>query len=270
MAPDAFYVASRRALLDALEALGSQRAAVVLIGAQAVYLHAPDDDLAVAPTTTDADLGLDPDLLSDSPVLAELLRGAGFRLTGQPGIWLSREGTTVDLIVPEAKAGPGRRAARLGAHGNKVARRAAGIEGCLVDSAPKTIGALDGADGRTFSLAVAGPAGLVVAKTHKIAERRDERRGRLRDKDALDVYRLLRAVQPPVFAEAFGRLRASPLAAGPTARALTQFEELFAVAGGVGVEMTVRATEGLIPEAEVRAAVPLLARELLAAAGDDR
>ena len=76
MAFDALYVAARRALLDALAALGDHREALVVIGAQAVYLHAPDDDLAVAPATTDADLGLDPDLLADSPLLEDLLLAA--------------------------------------------------------------------------------------------------------------------------------------------------------------------------------------------------
>ncbi len=128
MAPDAFYVASRRALLEALEAFGSHRAAVVLIGAQAVYLHTPDDDLAVAPTTTDADLGLDPDLLPDAPLLQEQLEAADFELTKEPGIWMSRHGATVDLIVPESLAVAGRRGALLGVHGKKTARRAEGIE----------------------------------------------------------------------------------------------------------------------------------------------
>lgn len=216
MAADPLYVASRRALLDALEAFGGQRRSVVLIGAQAVYLHAPDDDLAVAPTTTDADLGLDPDLLSDSPLLGEMLRAADFELTKEPGIWRSRWGTTVDLIVPESLAGTGRRGARLGAHGNKAARRAQGIEGCLVDNAVTAIGALDDDDDhdhRSFLIAVAGPAALVVAKTHKIAGRDEEAKGRLKDKDALDVYRLLRVVQPTVFEDGFGRLRESERAA---------------------------------------------------------
>lgn len=265
VAADALYVASRRALLDALEALGDQRRSVVLIGAQAVYLHAPDDDLAVAPTTTDADLGLDPDLLSDSPLLEDLLRAADFDLTAQPGIWMSRHGATVDLIVPESLAGGGRRGARLGAHGSKAARRAEGIEGCLVDNAPVTLGALDD-DDRVFSIAVAGPAALVVAKTYKIAGRLDEARGRLKDKDALDVYRLLRAVEPPEFAAGFARLRESELAAESAGRAIREFEALFGESGGIGVDMAVRATEALIPEAEVRAAIPLLARELLSAA----
>jgi len=266
VAPDAVYVASRQALLDALDALGDHRGCLVLIGAQAVYLHAPDDDLAVAPTTTDADLGLDPDLLADSPLLEELLRAADFDLMKEPGIWMSRHGSTIDLIVPESLAGAGRRGARLGVHGSKVARRAAGIEGCLVDKEAMTIGALEDGDDRAFSIAVAGAAALVVAKTHKIAGRRDEAGGRLKDKDALDVFRLLRAVDPPVFADAFARLRESPLAAASTRWAITEFEALFAAGDAVGVEMVVRATEGLMPEAEVRAAIPLLARDLLNAA----
>lgn len=269
MAPDALYVASRRALVDALDALRDQRESLVLIGAQAIYLHAPDDDLAVAPTTTDADLGLDPDLLADSPLLGERLLAAEFAPTNEPGIWMSRYGATVDLIVPESLAGRGRRGARLGVHGNKAARRAVGIEACLVDNETMTIGLLDDDDDdhRAFSIAVAGPAALVVAKTHKIAGRRDEARGRLKDKDALDVYRLLRAVEPRVFAGAFMRLRESDLAAESTLWAVREFEPLFAESDGVGVDMAVRATEALIPEAEVRAALPLLAQELLKAAG---
>lgn len=38
-APDPLYVRARRVLLDALDALGDQRRAVVLVGAQAVYFR---------------------------------------------------------------------------------------------------------------------------------------------------------------------------------------------------------------------------------------
>lgn len=110
MAPEAVYVAARLALFDALDAPGEQRDALVLIGAQAIYLHAPMDDLAVARATTDADLGLDPDLLAYTPLIVDLLRGA-FELTSEPGIWMSRHGATVDLIVPESLAGSGPRTA---------------------------------------------------------------------------------------------------------------------------------------------------------------
>ena len=115
-------------------------------------------------------------------------------------------------------------------------------------------------------VAVAGPAALVVAKTHKIAGRRDEGRGRLNDKDALDVYRLLRSVEPRVFSAGFALLVGSELAADSTQWAVSEFARLFGEGQSLGVEMIARATEGLIPEAEVRAACPLLARELLAAA----
>ncbi len=76
--PDPEYVLARRVLLDALEALGDQRDAVVLVGAQAIYLHTGDADLAVAPYTTDGDLALDPSRLMEDPKLAEAFRGAGF------------------------------------------------------------------------------------------------------------------------------------------------------------------------------------------------
>jgi hypothetical protein len=54
------YVAARRALLDALEALREHIDSIVVVGAQAVYLHTGAAELAVAEFTTDADLALDP------------------------------------------------------------------------------------------------------------------------------------------------------------------------------------------------------------------
>ena len=50
------YVAARRVLLDVLEALNAHRKAVILVGAQAIYLHVGEGDLAVSPYTTDGDL----------------------------------------------------------------------------------------------------------------------------------------------------------------------------------------------------------------------
>ena len=105
------YVAARRTLLDAMGALSAHRDALVVIGAHAVYLRVPEDDLAVAPMTTDADIGLNPELLATAPLLADDMEKAGFKLSAQPGIWTSPAGPTVDLIVPEALAGAGRRSA---------------------------------------------------------------------------------------------------------------------------------------------------------------
>ncbi len=202
-APDPEYVLARRALLDALQALGEQRSAVVLVGAQAIYLHTGDADLAVAPYTTDGDVAIDPSRLRNDPKLG----GAGFSAdTRQVGTWImSRplEGRAVevkiDLMVPEAVGGPGRRGARLGPHGNRAARKARGLEATLVDHQQRTIEALENEDERAFEVAVAGPASLLVAKLHKIAERIDTT-GRREDKDALDILRLLQAVTTEVIA----------------------------------------------------------------------
>ncbi len=127
-------------LLDALDALGEQRDAVVLAGAQAIYLHTGDADIAVPAFTTDGDLVIEPSRLKDEPKLAEAMARAHFQPGLQPGSWLSVRvvdsvPTTIpiDLLVPEAVAGAGRRAARLGVHGDRAGRRARGLEGALVE-----------------------------------------------------------------------------------------------------------------------------------------
>ena len=66
---DPRYVAARRVLLDALTVLAPHGDAVILAGAQAVYLHTGAADLAIAPYTTDGDLVLDPLLLGEAPEL---------------------------------------------------------------------------------------------------------------------------------------------------------------------------------------------------------
>src|SRR5438034_3834505 len=112
-APDPRYVRARRVLLDALEALEEHRDAIVLVGAQAIYLHTGEGDLAVAPYTTDADLALNPAALADEPRLEALMRAGGFIRAPEPeriGTWIGSDGVPVDLLVPEAVSGPGRRA----------------------------------------------------------------------------------------------------------------------------------------------------------------
>jgi hypothetical protein len=125
-------IVARHVLLDAIEALSAHRPALVIVGAQAIYLHTGAGDLAVAAFTFDDDLVLDPTLLDDDPLLERVMSDAGFTLLEladrgkQPGTWVtsrvigSRELTVpIDLIVPEAFA-PGnsrRRSVSLGAHG---------------------------------------------------------------------------------------------------------------------------------------------------------
>jgi hypothetical protein len=169
---DARYVAARRVLLDALTVLAPHGDAIILAGAQAVYLHTGTADLAIAPYTTDGDLVLDPLLLGAAPELEAGMSAAGFHLQQQPGghvepgIWLASASAAgeeflvpVDLIVPEgAASGAGRRAARLSGHGARAARRAVGLEAALVDNSTMTIPALDPADERSLQVRVAGPA----------------------------------------------------------------------------------------------------------------
>ena len=84
--PDPEYVKARRILLDALVALSSHSDALVLVGAQAIYLHVGGGELAVAPYTTDGDLVIHPEKLPDSPLLEDALgRGWDRMATGWPG-----------------------------------------------------------------------------------------------------------------------------------------------------------------------------------------
>ena len=160
--PDPLYVRARAALLDAF----------VLVGAQAVYIHTGDADfVATAPYTTDADFCVAPADLNDAPLLPELLMARGFSPGEHPGAGLSPDGIPVDLMVPEALAGAGSRGARLGPHGKRVARRAKGLEGALVDRRLTKITSLTPSVERSVAMLVAGPAALLVSKVHKIAER---------------------------------------------------------------------------------------------------
>lgn len=237
--PDPLYVRARTALLDAVDAFEAHLNAVVLVGAQAVRLHTGDADLTVAAYTTDADFTVSPRDLADTPLLAELLVGAGFTPREHPGGWLSPNGVYVDLMVPEALAGPGRRSARLGPHGKRAARRAKGLESSLVDRDRATIAALDPGDRRIVTMWVAGPGALLVAKVHKIAERvgTDDR---VRDKDALDVLRLLRAVDMGLLAERLSRLEDDERSRNVTDEALAALPGLFASPERPGVAMAVR------------------------------
>jgi hypothetical protein len=76
--PDPEYARARRTLLDALDALAEHRDAIVLVGAQAIYVHTGDAELTVAEFTTDADVLVDPAELEDSPLLDEALTEHGF------------------------------------------------------------------------------------------------------------------------------------------------------------------------------------------------
>lgn len=260
--PAVEYIRARRALLDALEALAPHAEALVLVGAQAIYLHAGASQLAVAAYTTDADLAVSPDLIGDAPLVDSLLIDAGFYPTDQPGRWVSPDGVYVDLMVPDALAGAGSRGADLGAHGRWAARRARGLEAALVDNAEMAITALEQADERAVTLRVAGPGALLVAKTIKIAERLDDP-SRAQDKDALDVVRLLQAIPTEELASRLATLLNDERSAAITAEALTAFEQLFSDPQSVGTQMAVQAATPLEDPDVLGASTSVLAGDLL-------
>lgn len=270
--PDPLYVAARRVLFDALEAIEPHLSALVLVGAQAVYLHAGEADLAVAPYTTDGDLALDPSRLEPEPLIEVSMERAGFYLLeGAVGIWqrsVDVEGVMrtvgVDLLVPESLGGPGRRAARIPPHGRLSARKVAGLEGALVDRDLHKIGALDPADTRQFELMVAGPAALIVAKVHKIMDREGDA-DRRSDKDALDVYRLLRVVPTQALTQRFRRLLTDPISRQATETTHVQLPQLFGRVNAHGTQMAVRAAHPLESGDTLAASLIALTQDLLGA-----
>lgn len=267
--PDALYVRARAALLDAVEALGAHLDAVVLVGAQAVYLHTGDADLAVAEYTTDADFTISPGELASTPLLGDLLEGAGFTLREDPGAWLSPDGIYVDIMVPDALAGAGTRGARLGPHGKRAARRAKGLEGALVDRDKRTITALDPTDTRNVTIWVASPGALLVAKIHKISERVD-RSDRLRDKDALDVLRWLRATDTNDVAERLRLLRDNELTGPVTAQAIDLLPQLFGHDRSDGIAMAVRAAGAAEDPATIAGSLIALVADLRSCLAGER
>jgi len=278
-APDPQYVVARTALLDALDALGPHRDAAVLVGAQAIYIHTGDAGLAVAEFTTDDDLVLDPTRIPEDPEIAEAMRSKGFyrdeKESGPDiGIWSSRreiEGVPaivkVDLLMPEAVGGGGRRAARVKGHERGSVLKVRGLEGCLVDRSPHVIAALDSSDARSFEIMVAGPAALLVGKLIKLNERSAEveagGRDRRKSKDALDVLRILRATDLGELADDLEGLVADEASSDVTREATGALLKLF---GTPQAEASLMAAEAAFPEpaATIAASCSALTAELLA------
>jgi ABC-type amino acid transport substrate-binding protein len=183
----------------------------------------------------------------------------------QPGSWISPTGIPVDLMVPEALAGvDGRRGARIPPHSRHATRRTTGLEAVVVDYVPMTITSLATEDDREATIKVAGPAALLVAKLHKLGERREDR-GRLVDKDAHDVYRLLVAVDTATVADRLRMLADDELAGTATKQALDYLRELFETPDALGAVMAGRAEELVGDPAVVSAAAAALADDLLVA-----
>jgi hypothetical protein len=167
--------------------------------------------------------------------------------------------------VPEAVGGEGRRSARLDGHGKETARKARGLEGVLIDNQVVSIGSFGEGDDRSFEIRVAGPAALLVAKLHKLSERRDDLK-RLKNKDAADVFRLLQAIKTERLVDGFRRMMEDPISRASAANALTFLEDLFGKKDAIGIQMLRAAVEGLDDPDIAAASCVELANDLLRAA----
>lgn len=221
------YVAARTVPLDALQALNSHLPNIVLVGAQGVYLRAGAAELAQPPMTTDADLALDTSGLAGEPEITRALKDAGFAPGRNPGSWLGRSGIAVDIMVVPAQSGTTKkdaRAARISPHARDTARITPGLEPALADHDLQLITVLEPLDTREIELKVAGPAALLIAKSIKIEERiADARAGkseRLKEKDALDMFRLLQAIETNDLVRGIQKHFADPQAAEVSRRGL--------------------------------------------------
>lgn len=257
------YVVARRTLLDALEALERHRDALVLVGAQAVYLHTGAATFAVAESTTDGDVAIDPRVLASDPEISAAMTKARFFLDERDGeklvgVWASLRviggvpaKVTVDLLVPDALGGGGRRGARVPPHSKGSMMKVHGLEAALVDNSVMSIRALEEGDPREFLMKVAGPAALLISKTIKLYERIEAgatargSRDRIKPKDALDVLRLLQAMPSGSLADDLARMRDDGIAGAVTREAIGRLPELFGHPRSIGSAL---AAEAAAPE----------------------
>jgi hypothetical protein len=248
LAPE--YVTARRVLLDALTALEGHLDNLILVGAQAVYHHVGEADLNVPLMTTDGDLAINTRDLAEVPEIGAVLRRAGFTPGPNPGHWVAVSDVAVDLMVVPHQAGTTKasaRAARLSPHDKLTARIARGLEPALIDNENVTIVALEPDDSRAFELPVAGPAALLTAKAIKISERleqADAQPDRLKEKDALDAFRILQAIETPDLVRGFMTHREDEHAAAVTGEAIEVYRTHASTQQGRIVQLAVSAAQG--------------------------
>lgn len=268
---------ARRGLLDALDALQDHLDAIILVGAQAIYLHTGEADVALAVFTTDGDLVIDPSILGTAPLIEAALTSGGFEplkdKDGQRvvGSWITDFDVAVDLMVPAEVAGSGKKSSRgveAPPHDRYAMRRTRGLEGALVEYRVTEIVSPEPNDSRSFEVKVAGPAALLVAKLHKISDRLEQPPDRRDDKDAHDVYRLLRRVETATLAGGLQRLLGRPASKVVATEAIGMLRELFGSINAVGSLMAGRAEDGVGNPEQVALAVSILATDLLDALAD--
>jgi hypothetical protein len=263
------YVRARRTLIATLRHLDIYRKdAIVVVGAQAVYLRTQTATLPFAPFTLDSDLAIDPRVLEREPPIRHTLARLGYtRRDGQPGLYWAPEsngedGAQVDVLVPEEFAsGHSRRDANLPGDNAGAARRTPGLEPALYDRDILRIAELDDACSGIEAF-VAGPAAMIVAKARKVFERDSAAPHRVKAKDVTDVFALLRAHEPDDLARRFERLARAPEIHDSLALGLAAVRAVF---GGVrGHALFLQALEESDERAELLESYGILTDELIA------
>jgi len=103
-----------------------------------------------------------------------------------------------------------------------------GLEAALVDRQVLTVQGLAPGDTRSAAVAIAGVGALLVAKVIKLQERvAGARLDRQKDKDAGDIYRLIRTTPVDTMAVRLAGLRRDHLAGAITNEAIQQLNSLF-------------------------------------------
>lgn len=213
-----------------------RRDALVVVGAQAVYLRTAGLDLPFPPFTRDA----------------------VYWAPGSDG----EDSARIDLLVPEDFAARGgRRDARLPGKNRGVARRTRGLEASLHD---RDLIPIRDPDDASISVAafVAGPAALIIAKAQKIAERQSGAPERVKTKDVTDVFALLRAHEPAELETRFRHLANEPEITVPFAAGIRAVQRVFG--GPYGRALFVDALGETRDRAELLASYEALAGELIA------
>ncbi|MGH3720928.1 MAG: hypothetical protein ACRDRI_19180 [Pseudonocardiaceae bacterium] len=137
-----------------------------------MHLRTAVGELTTASYTSDADLGVDPEVLDDKPLLEQTMTAAGFTQGPNPGHWHRPEKigdrieeVVVDLMVADTFSGPGsRRSGVIPPHSRDATRRTPGLEPAAVDHDVMAVPSLEPErDGRVLDVRVAGVAALWAA-----------------------------------------------------------------------------------------------------------
>lgn len=217
------YIEARRVLLDALTALAPHLHALVLVGAQAVYLRTASRDPASMRT-------------SWFPSISSCPRSSHRRRDG------------------DRRASPASTA-------RQPLARAPAWPAPSSTAPPIELASLEDGDTRLVSVKVAGYAALLVAKLHKLGDRLNAP-DRLHAKDAGDVYRLFDTISPFDMATTLRMLLDDERSAATTTKALSHLEQLFVTRASTGTRLAVAALHSVLPEDTVSAAVTAYVAEL--------